>query len=64
MTTLSQLEIELLKHICSGKSSSQIGDIMFKSPRTIEDYREKLYRKFGVNKKEELIYQAIKQQIV
>ncbi|MFN5556774.1 MAG: helix-turn-helix transcriptional regulator [Chryseotalea sp.] len=50
---LNQFELELTKHICSGKSSSEIGALMFRSPRTIEEHREKLYKKLGVSKKED-----------
>ncbi|MFN7705552.1 MAG: helix-turn-helix transcriptional regulator [Chryseotalea sp.] len=61
---LNQFELELTKHICSGKSSSEIGALMFRSPRTIEEHREKLYKKLGVSKKEEFIFKAIKMQII
>lgn len=48
----------ILKMICAGKSSSEIGDIMYKSPRTIEEHRSNLYKKIGVSSKEELILMA------
>lgn len=58
--TLTGTELELLRLICSGLSSRQIGLITHKSHRTIEEYREKLYAKFEVNAMEEFIVKAVK----
>ena len=57
---LNQTEMYLIQAICEGKSSAQIRDILCRSPRTVEKYREDLYEKFGVNSKEQLIILAIK----
>lgn len=52
---LNEQEILLAKAIMAGWSSSKIGELWGKSPRTIEDMREKLYWKFNVANKEQLI---------
>lgn len=56
---LTEIEIVLLEGICKGLSSTQLGEIIHKSPRTIEDYRTALYQKFEVRNKEQLITKAI-----
>jgi DNA-binding NarL/FixJ family response regulator len=52
---LLEHEIQILSFICKGLSSTDIGKIMYKSHRTVEKYREDLYRKLNVNSKKELI---------
>ena len=61
--SISDSEALILKYICEGKSSAEIGDFLCRSPRTIEEYREKLYKKFDVKKKEELIVMAVRQNL-
>lgn len=56
---LNEREEFLLKAICEGLSSTQIGRAIHKSPRTIEEYREKLYKKFNVRCKEELLRRTL-----
>jgi two-component system nitrate/nitrite response regulator NarL len=58
--SLSKLELTLIKAICNGYSSSKIGDLIGKSHRTIEDYRNNLYEKFQVSNKEQFIVKATK----
>lgn len=62
--SLNDFETGLLKLVCKGNSSSEIGRTLNKSHRTIEEHRENLYKKFGVRSKEELIAVAIKNKIV
>lgn len=50
----------IMKMVCNGKSSSEIGELMHKSPRTIEEHRSNLYKKLNVRSKEELIILAAK----
>jgi len=45
---LTDEQIELLKGICDGQTSKQIGDTICKSPRTVEKHRLKIYKDFGV----------------
>lgn len=55
LPAISESERKLLKDIVNGLSSSEIGKTMGKSHRTVEDMREKIYRKFNVDNKEQLI---------
>lgn len=43
--SLSELEIETLILICEGFTAAEISKKLFKSPRTIEGYRQKLFDK-------------------
>jgi len=52
---ITDSERKLIKDIVNGLSSSEIGRSIGKSHRTVEDMREKVYRKFNVNSKEQLI---------
>jgi DNA-binding NarL/FixJ family response regulator len=53
-------EKELITMIIKGLSSVEIAARINKSPRTVEKMRERLYHKFGISCKEELIVLAIK----
>jgi two-component system response regulator NreC len=64
MPVLNASDLELLRFICKGFSSSVIGRALHKSPRTIEEHRTRLYRKFGVETKEELIIAAVQLQLI
>jgi DNA-binding NarL/FixJ family response regulator len=52
---LTSTEKLILRGIAKGMSSSEIGRQIFKSPRTVEDMRQKLYVKFNVQNKEQLV---------
>ena len=61
---LNDVEKIVIKSTCEGLSSTDIGKILHRSHRTIEDYRERLYKKFNVNNKEQLIVKAVKYDLV
>jgi len=61
---LDTKERELLKLICQGKSSTEIGKALNKSPRTIEEHSANLRKKFGVPNKEQLIVSALKNNFI
>ena len=61
---LNEIELVLLESICKGWSSSRIAGIINKSARTVEKYRNQLYRKFKVENKEQLIVEAYKWSII
>jgi DNA-binding NarL/FixJ family response regulator len=52
---LNEAEKKLIKDIVKGLSSTEIAKAIGKSHRTVEDMREKIYRKFNVDNKEQLI---------
>jgi DNA-binding NarL/FixJ family response regulator len=53
-------EKEFVKMIIKGLSSGEIGTKINKSSRTVDKIRERLYHKFGINCKEQLIAIAVK----
>lgn len=56
----SEQEKELVKMIVKGLSSKQISVKINKSSRTVDKMRERLYHKFNINCKEQLIALAVK----
>ncbi|WP_337044901.1 response regulator transcription factor [Emticicia sp. 17c] len=63
-TDLSEREIEVLKHICEGLTTVEIGDILSLSPRTVEGHRLRMIEKLGVKNTAGLVAFAIKNQLV
>ncbi|UXE67778.1 MAG: response regulator transcription factor [Chryseotalea sp. WA131a] len=62
--SLSDFEMTILKGVCNGDSSVEIGKILNKSPRTIEDHRANLCKKFEVANKEQLIALVSRAKII
>lgn len=46
---LSSREREILQLVVDGKTSAQIADIIYISPKTVETYRSRMMQKIGVN---------------
>jgi DNA-binding NarL/FixJ family response regulator len=63
-TDLSTRELEVLKHICEGLTTTEIGDKMCISPRTVEGHRLRTMEKLGVNNTAKLVAFAIKNDLV
>lgn len=61
---LTDRETEFLKHACSEKNYQQIADEMFVSERTVDGYRESLFKKFNVTNRVGLVLYAIKNELV
>ena len=61
---LTEREMEFLKHACSEKNYQQIANEMYVSERTVDGYRESLFRKFNVTNRVGLVLYAIKNQLV
>jgi DNA-binding NarL/FixJ family response regulator len=61
---LTDREMEFLKHACSEKNYQQIASEMFVSERTVDGYRESLFKKFNVSNRVGLVLYAIKNQMV
>lgn len=60
---LSNREIEFLKLCCSEMSYKEIADVMFVSPRTVDNYRESLFQKLNLKTRSGLVLYAIKNEI-
>lgn len=56
---LTDNELEVLKLICEEKSSSEIAEVLYKSKRTIDGYRNKLIDKLEVNNTAGLVKYAL-----
>ena len=63
-TDLSGRELEVLKNICEGLTTAEIGEKMFISPRTVEGHRLRIMEKLGVNNTAKLVAFAIKNELV
>lgn len=63
-TDLSEREKEVLKHICEGLTTTEIGDILSLSPRTVEGHRLRMIEKLGVKNTAGLVAFAIKNSLV
>lgn len=61
---LTDRELEFLKHACSEKNYLQIAREMFVSERTVDGYRESLFKKCIVSNRVGLVLYAIKNQLV
>jgi len=61
---LTDRELEFLHHACSEKNYQQIAREMFLSERTVDGYRESLFKKFNVSNRVGLVLYAIKNQLV
>lgn len=49
LSLLTEREIEIIKSIAEGLSSSEIGEKLFISPRTVETHRTNIIKKINVN---------------
>ncbi len=61
---LTAREQEILELICDGMTNIDIGQKLFLSNRTIENYRQVLYQKFGVNNATKLVKMAFQHHFV
>ncbi len=61
---LIQIEIDILKYISDGKTADEISELVFKSTRTIEGYRQKLLEKTGCRNIAELVSWGFKNKIL
>ncbi len=61
---LSTREREVLKLIAEGKSSKEIGNLLFISPRTVERHRANMLDKLNLRKAADLIKYAVQKGYV
>jgi DNA-binding NarL/FixJ family response regulator len=59
LESLSSREREVLQLVVEGKSSAEIADILYLSPKTVETYRSRLMHKLGVSDLPSLVKFAI-----
>lgn len=63
-TQLNELELELVKLACTEMTYQEIADKMNLSPKTIDGYRDNLFRKLKVKSRVSLAMYAVKNKIV
>lgn len=61
---LTNRELEILQLICQEKTTNEMADQLFLSPRTIEGHRNNLLEKTGVKNTAGLVIYAVKNKIV
>jgi two-component system response regulator NreC len=62
--TLTMREREILQMVAEGRSSTEIGNRLVISPRTVETHRSHLMKKLGLRNQADLIRYAIKRGIL
>jgi len=62
-TNMTEREIDFLRHICGDYSYQQIAELMHVSPRTIDSYRDSLFKKLKVATRSALAVFAIESGI-
>jgi two-component system, NarL family, response regulator DegU len=62
-TDLSEREIEVLKHICEGLTTAEVGDILALSPRTVEGHRLRMMEKLNLKNTAGLVAFAIRNNL-
>lgn len=62
--TLSPREREILKLVLEGKSSAEIGKLLFLSAKTVDTYRSRMMRKLGVSDLQGLVKFAIQHGLI
>lgn len=60
---LSHKEMDFLKHCCSELTYREIADLMFVSPRTVDNYRESLFEKLRIKSRTGLVLYAIRNNL-
>jgi DNA-binding NarL/FixJ family response regulator len=57
-------EKEILNLLTRGLSSKEIGEMLFISPRTVDAHKYNIMQKLNVNSSSELVYFALKNQLI
>jgi DNA-binding NarL/FixJ family response regulator len=60
---LTSREIEVLRHIGSGKGRVDIGKLLSRSPKTIDGHQERIMKKLGIESRADLMRFAIREGI-
>mgnify|MGYP003530865372 CR=1 FL=1 len=57
-------EIEFITLACTEKTYKEIADDLFVSPKTVDGYRESLFKKLGVKTRVGLVLYAVKNKLI
>lgn len=61
---LTRSEKNIIKHIAAGMTSEQISNILFTSPKTVENHRHNISTKLNLKGKNSLMYYALANKVV
>ena len=61
---LSTRELEIVKLVAEGKTSTEIGSLLFISPRTVDTHRNNILQKLELESIPALVRWAIKNKII
>lgn len=64
LSVLSPREMQVMLMITQGKSTQDISEALFLSPKTISTYRTRLYEKLGINNDVELTHLALRYKLI
>jgi DNA-binding NarL/FixJ family response regulator len=64
LESLSSREREVLQLVAEGKSSTEIAEVLYLSPKTIETYRSRLMHKLGISDLPGLVKFALQQGLI
>lgn len=62
--SLSDRELEVLRLLAQGKSSREIADLLFISPRTVQNHRANIKKKLNLEKTTDLVKYALQKGLV
>lgn len=62
--SLTEKELTFLQHCSTEFTYKEIADVMFVSPRTVDNYRESLFTKLNVKSRTSLVVYGIKHNLV
>ncbi len=63
-TTFSEKELDIIKLICEEKTSKEIAEIIFVSPRTVDEYRERIREKMKVKGTAGIVIYALQNDLI
>jgi DNA-binding NarL/FixJ family response regulator len=64
LETLSRRERQILQLVAEGKSSAEVGTLLFLSPKTVDTYRSRMMQKLGISDLPSLVKFAIQNGLI
>lgn len=64
LSVLSPRELEVFYHLACGLTSAEIATVLFRSPRTVEQHANQIYRKLGMTSRAQVTKFAVERGIV
>lgn len=63
-TLLTDRELEILKHVSTGRSNREIAAVLYLSPATVKIHLERIYAKLDVNNRAEAVATALRDGLI